>query len=176
MHSSSPSRSRHRAAYLLLNPGSSAPARTLPLHEGESWGCDKPVQEERAGIPRERLREMTAQPWTTQEPACKRALTYRMRSEIQGPNSGAGAAAWTPRGQGGPHSGSGRGQGHMPAPTDTLGEPRTNQRHRSFHMPVLSALDPQVSNEYFRFQPYLQPIKKKKNNKTAAIRGLLQLS
>lgn len=42
-------------------------------------------------------------------------------------------------------------QGTCQPPTDPLGQPRTNWWHWSFHMPALSVLDPQGSNEYFRF-------------------------
>lgn len=53
-------------AHSRLNPGSWAPAHSVPLQEGESQGCSEPVQEERAGFPGKGS-GMAAQPQTTQE-------------------------------------------------------------------------------------------------------------
>lgn len=71
------------------------------------------AREERAGIPRERLREMTAQPWTTQEPACKKSthLQDALRKPRDQPRPR------TPKGHGGPR----RGSGHTPAPHGPTG-------------------------------------------------------
>lgn len=161
MHSYSPSQSRHRDAHLLLNPGSWAPACPVPLQEGESQGCSEPVQEGRAGFPRKGS-GMAAQPQTTQEPLQQSA---HLRDALWD-------ALWKPRAQPWTWGSSSDTKGTDPTEAQNKdggtpqslmapwAEPQPNWRHRRLHTPVPSAPDPQVPNEYFRFQPYLQLIKK----------------
>lgn len=71
---------QHRASLAAVPRSCTTTAHAL--QEGKSAGCSKPVQEERAGIPRKGPGKMTAKAllWTTQEPACKSTHTQGMLS------------------------------------------------------------------------------------------------
>lgn len=144
MHSSSPSRSRHRAAYLPRNPGSLALLRRRARAGGATSPCKR--------------REGRNPPGKT--PGDDSPALDHPGASLQKEHSPTGCS---PKAKGPTPA---LGQRHGPRrdtvvpaedrgtcqpPMDPLGQPRTNWRHWSFHMPALSALDPQGSNEYFRF-------------------------
>jgi len=139
--------------FTLPEPARGTPFPTKPWELGTSshfalaGGGELGVRPARAGgegsDPWRRLREPTAQPWTTPEPASQRALADGLGMPWQPRVLG----RWQgPRGDRGSRRGSGQGRGHTLTPMDPLGEPRPNWRHWSCHTPAPSALDPQVSN------------------------------
>lgn len=94
MRSRSPSQSRHRAAYSLLNPGSSALAHTFPLQKGLELGVQQACARGEGRNPWGKALGDDS-PALDHPGAYERALTYGMPSESQRLCPGTGASVQT---------------------------------------------------------------------------------